>query len=78
MVSASDTHPEEDGKGTWYEVIEVRNGSLGVIALYKTKQEAQECLDIKIDLMRKRAKSSDGGSTETVEFVVSKRVEKET
>mmetsp|Transcript_19531 Transcript_19531/g.28522 ORF Transcript_19531/g.28522 Transcript_19531/m.28522 type:complete len:346 (+) Transcript_19531:100-1137(+) len=75
FTSGSETSHDEDGESAWYEVIEVTNGSPVVTALYKTKQEAQECLDIKLDLMNKRAKSSASGSRETVEYLVSKRME---
>ena len=51
----TETAPEAEAEAEgWYEVIETTNESSGVIALYKSRKEAQECLDIKMDLMNKR------------------------
>eukprot|EP01083_Nonionella_stella_P219126 785203_1 len=50
---------ETETENCWYEVVESNcfgnTDSRTVIAIYRSKEEAEECLEIKLDLMKRRA-----------------------
>ena len=75
----NEAQAQDKNEVKWYEVVQIIQHSTQVVALYKTRKEAEEFLEIKTDLLQKRLgqkKDGNGRGGDDYEQGIEYRVQK--